>query len=56
MLADDKAHQVGRKATVAAFSSNVVKEHGEMIREVTQQAMAQWPHDAAVPLHHCFVL
>lgn len=51
MLADDNTHRVGRKATVATFSSKIVEQHAASIGETARRALTTWPNDAVVPLH-----
>jgi len=51
MLADDEAHRVGRKASVAAFNVKAVEQHAAMVGGAAQRALAAWPEGVAVAMH-----
>lgn len=51
MLSTGHEHRTGRKVVATAFSARVVQRHEQMVREVVERALSNWPRDSALALH-----
>lgn len=51
MLATGHEHRAGRKVVASAFRGRSIERHEQMVREVVQRALADWPRDETIALH-----
>ncbi|HEV2997987.1 MAG TPA: cytochrome P450, partial [Solirubrobacteraceae bacterium] len=51
MLQEGELHNIGRRATLAAFRARTVREHGESTLAEVEREVAAWPLDAPLALH-----
>jgi cytochrome P450 len=51
MLLDEQEHLNGRKTMLPVFHAKLVRQHGELVREVARREVASWPRDVPFALH-----
>lgn len=51
MLAEEDQHLSGRKAIMPAFHNRTIAAHRDMVEQVTQRHIAQWPRERPFPAH-----